>query len=360
MKISRTVLVVTVLALVAVAAVAFLLLQPPGGTGCGPTWSCAAGYPVEVAGNYGVAAEQCTANSTYFSCVGGLDANGGPHSEVYVGTLATSGNITGWAQNPTPYPTTVSGESCVTSSGYMYCVGGSYDSAGDDVAASYYSQIGNGGGLGTWFYTTPYPIAVDSQSCVASSSYIYCVGGNNETDGTDGTVAPSNSVWYAQLTPTGIGHWSRTAPYPSNSYLPTCFTAGHYIYCLGGVDSSDNPLGNAYYATISANGLGEWVPTTSYPLPATGQACAVSGNYVYCVGGATTGGQDASYTNAVYYAAVSSSGIGAWTEGPDYPASVGTACAIASARLYCIGGYDGSTQGENSNVYYATLSSISG
>jgi len=72
------------------------------------------------------------------------------------------------------------------------------------------------------------------------------------------------------------------------------------------------------------------------------------------------GGQSAAYTSAVYYAPVSASGIGVWKEGPDYPLSVGTSCTSASGRLYCVGGYDGSAEGEDNNVNYASLTSISG
>ena len=360
LKRSLTIVAIVIVAIVVVAATLAFLLQPGGGTTCSATWSCAAAYPLEAAGTYGVAAEQCAVNSTYLYCVGGLDWNGGPHSEIYYGTMSGSGNITGWTRNPSSYPVDVSSESCVQSGGYLYCVGGADDSGGDDIASSYYAQFNGAGGLGAWFYTTPYPIPVDSQSCVASSSYIYCVGGNNETDGTDGTVAPSSSAWYAELSPSGIGNWSKTTAYPLNTYLPSCFTAESGIFCIGGVDSSDNPLGNAFYATLSSSGIGQWVPTTASPLPATGQSCTFSDGFVYCVGGATSGGQSAAYTNAVYFASVSTSGIGAWKEGPDYPLSVGTNCAIASGRLYCVGGYDGSTEGENNNVNYAPLSSISG
>jgi len=360
MKRSVKIVGVSVIAIVVVAATLVFLLQPGGGPRCGSSWSCAVGYPLAVAGTYGVAAQQCAVNSTYFYCVGGLDWNGGPHSEVYYGTMSGSGNITAWTQNPSSYPVDVSSESCVQSGGYLYCVGGAHDAGGDDIASSYYAQFNGAGGLGAWFYTAPYPIPVDSQSCVASSSYIYCVGGNNETDGTDGTVAPSSSAWYAKLSPSGIGNWSKTTVYPLNSYLPSCFTADNGIFCIGGVDSSDNPLGDAYYATLSGAGIGQWVPTTAYPLPATGQSCAFSDGYVYCVGGATSGGQSAAYTSAVYFAPVSTSGIGAWKNGPDYPLSVSTSCAIASGRLYCVGGYDSSAEEEDNNVNYASLSSIPG
>jgi len=350
--------VLGVAAVVIVGFLAFVLLQGSGSP-CTATWSCSASYPVQVAGTYGVAATQCIANATYLYCIGGTDANGGPHNDVYSGAVSTSGNITGWTQDSNSYPSDISGESCVVSSGYVYCVGGSYDAGGDDVANSYYAQLEAGGVMGTWFYTTPYPVPIDYQSCVTSSSNIYCVGGNNETDGTDGTVAPSSSAWYARLSPTGIGVWNKTSTYPLNTYLPSCVSAGQLIYCLGGVDSSDNPLGNAFYATLSDTGIGGWIPTTSYPLPDTGQACGTSSGFVFCVGGATSGGQTASYTNAVYTAPVSPDGIGAWKEGPDFADSAATTCAVSSGHLYCIGGFDGSSEGETNYVHYASLASLS-
>ena len=353
-----TFVVVVVVAVVVIVGLFAVALSQGGVAGCTSTWSCAAGYPIQNAGAYGVAAEQCVTNSTYLFCVGGLDAIGEPRSEVYSAAIVPTGNITSWTQNANSYPDTISGESCITSSGYIYCVGGSYDAGGDDVASSYYAQLLGGGKVGMWFYTTPYPVPTDSQSCVTLASYIYCVGGNNETDGTENTVGPSSSNWYAPLSETGIGTWKQTTTYPTNAYLPSCFIAGSYIYCVGGVDSGDNPIGNAYYASLSSSGVGQWVQTTSYLLPSTGPSCAASRGYVYCVGGATTGGQTPSYSNAVYMAPVSSAGIGTWTAGPNFPIGVATSCAIGGGRMYCVGGFDGSSKGENNAVVYASLSSL--
>ncbi len=351
-------MVAAAVALVVLVLVSLFLFLPGSGPGCTSTWKCGAGYPIQVAGNVGVGATQCEPNGAYLFCVGGSDANSGARNETYIGALGASGNLTGWALSTNEYPTGISGESCVVSSGYLYCVGGVYDPGGDDIATSYYSQLGAGGSLGAWFYTTAYPIPIDAESCVSSSSYIYCVGGNNETDGIDGTVAPSSSSWYAQLTSTGIGAWSKTASYPTNAYLPSCFATGQVIYCIGGVDSSDNPLGNVYYASLSGSGIGDWIPTTAYPLPATGQACSASMGYVYCVGGATSGGQSASYTNAVYATTISSEGLGTWTSGPDFPSSVATTCITSSGYLYCIGGFDASYLGVEGAVRYASLASL--
>jgi hypothetical protein len=358
MRISRTTIVIlVVLAVALVAASAFLII---GGTGpgCSSTWSCGASYPSLSVGSLGVAGVQCVTASSNIYCVGGVDPNGLPTSEVYAGTIAPSGNITAWSLEASSYPQTISGQGCVASQGYVYCVGGFRDSTADDTNSSYYAQIMGDGQLGSWFYATPFPVPTDSISCVTSSSYIYCLGGNNETDGTDGTVAPSSSSWYAQLSATGIGPWSKTSPFPANSYLPNCAEDGGYIYCIGGADSGGNPLAGAYYAKLTSSGIGAWLPTTNYLIPVTGQACAAVGGYVYCVGGGSSGGESLAYTNAVYYAPVSSSGIGAWSQGKAYPDGVGTDCAATSGAIYCVGGFDQSSQGENDAVWYADLSSF--
>jgi hypothetical protein len=358
MKLSTTIIAVIIAVIVVIAAVAVLFLVQGGSQGCTSTWGCAAPYPLQIAGTSGIAGEQCVSNSPSLYCIGGVDANGGPHSDVYAGSATSSGNITAWDLSPNGYPKDVSGESCVTALGNVYCVGGFDDASADDTNSSFYAQLVSGGGVGTWFYATPYPVAIDSLSCVAGSSMIYCVGGNNETDATNGTVAPSDSAWYAQLSPTGIGAWTRTTSYPSSAFLPSCTGAGGFIYCVGGADPNGNPLGDAFYASLAPSGIGQWVPTTGYPLPATGQSCNTAAGYIYCVGGATTGGQSIAYTNAVYYAPISSSGIGTWTEAQDYPDSIGTSCAISSGYIYCVGGFDGSTEGENSMVGYASLSTL--
>ncbi len=362
MKISRIiilVLVIVVIAIVGLLAYAMLLAPTPA---CNSTWHCAAGYPLQVGGAFGVAGQQCVNSTMYVTCIGGQDANGGPRNEVYssFSISSSSSNITSWTSDLNHYPQYIHGQSCVVYSSYVYCVGGTYNDNGDDVAASYYAQLGGAGQVGNWSSTTAFPIPIDSQSCVASSSYIYCVGGVNETDGSNADAAQSNSVWYAQLSSSGVGSWNHSTAYPGNIYYPSCFAAEDYIYCLGGADSNGNSVSTAYYATLSSAGVGTWTQTTAYPVQASGQACAISSGYIYCVGGETAGGQSPSYTNAVYYAVVSDGGIGTWKQAANFPLSVGTTCLISSGYMYCIGGFDGSSVGENNAVHYASLASLSG
>lgn len=362
MRISRTIILVLVVVIIAIAGLyAFAVLLGPT-PACTSTWDCAAGYPLQVSGAYGVAGQQCVNNATYVSCIGGEDANGRPRNEVYSSSaisLSSSG-ITSWTLGSNHYPLNIHGQACVAYSGYAYCVGGTYDDNGDDIASSYYAPLGGGSAVGAWSSTTAYPVPIDSQYCTAWSGYVYCVGGNNETDGTNADSTPSNSAWYAQLSSSGIGSWNHSTAYPANLYFPSCFGANGYIYCLGGADSNNNSQSSDYYAALSSAGVGSWTRTTAYPTKLSGQSCAFSSGYIYCVGGQTTGGQHPAYTNAVYYAPVSSGGIGTWKQASDYPLSVETTCVISTGNMYCIGGFDGSSVGENNAVHYASLASLSG
>jgi N-acetylneuraminic acid mutarotase len=275
-------------------------------------------------------------------------------------TFSSSGNITSWVASSNHFPQDINGQSCVAYSGHIYCVGGTYDSTGDDVASSYFATLTDSGAIGPWMPTTSFPIPIDTESCVASSFHIYCIGGNNETDGTNADATLSNSVWFATISSSGIGNWSQTTSYPTNDYFPDCLTAGGYAYCIGGEDSNGNSLTTSYFAPLTANGVGPWTQTIAYPVAATGQACAISAGAIYCVGGETAGGPSPTYTNAVYYAQISSGGIGGWKQSSSYPRSVGTTCAISSAYLYCVGGFDSGTVDENGAVNYASLTSLAG
>lgn len=358
MRTSRKVIIAVAVVVVVILAIS-LYEGALASSSTSPAWSSAAEYPLQLNGAFGIAGQQCVNSTTYVYCVGGQDVNGGPRSEAYDSSTlsATSRNITGWATDPHSYPRVINGQACVAYSGYVYCVGGSYDAGGDDVASSYYAPLSGNGTTGSWISTTPYPIPIDSEYCVASVGDIFCVGGNNETDGTNADSTLSSSVWYAGLSASGIGTWSRTTPYPANLYLPSCFADGGYLYCLGGTDINNNAQSSDYFAPLSSSGVGAWKETSAYPVQVSGQACGFSPGYIFCVGGQENSN---TYTNAVYFATVSSAGIGSWKQSGNYPQSVGTTCVVSSGYMYCVGGFDSSSVGENGATYFAPLSAISG
>ncbi len=358
MKISRIIIIVIaviVIGIIALYALGTLVQTTTTTNTSSSTWIAGPEYPIELDGTYGVAGQPCVMTSGLVYCVGGQDVSGNPYSNVYSATLSSSG--AGAWTTATSYPQNIIAQPCVAYSGYLYCVGGTYDSSGDDIDTSYFASVSSSGTLGSWNTTTPYPIPVDSEYCVASSGYIYCVGGDNETDGTNGAEVTASSVWYAPISSSGIGSWNISLAYPQNIYYPSCVASNSDIYCVGGVNGNDNGVNSVYYAALSSSGVGTWTQTTNYPASLVGQACAISSGYIYCVGGESGSN---SYSSAVYYATISSTGVGTWQKSASYPTSVETSCVASSTVLYCVGGFVSTSVGETPVTYYASLSSISG
>ncbi|HET6331653.1 MAG TPA: hypothetical protein VFG30_00475, partial [Polyangiales bacterium] len=83
---------------------------------------------------------------------------------------------------------------------------------------------------------------------------------------------------------------------------------------------------------------GPWVPTADYPVQVEDASCVISSNYIYCVSGRTGGmqGSASSWTADVYFAPLSSLGIGAWTASTPFPHVAGAQCMTDSGYMYCV------------------------
>ena len=270
-----------------------------------------------------------------------------------------------WETGTNAYPLDVEDQSCATYLGYIYCVGGL--AAGSNLSAIattnavYYAPVSSSG-VGAWTGTTSYPTDLSGHSCVTYHGYIYCVGGFSDN-------STSLEVYYAAVSSSGVGAWNSTSSYPMPiiEFL-SCATYLGYIYCVGGTGGSvscagTRPTNEVYYAPLSSFGVGAWTSTSSYPTCVANQQCATSSGYIYCVGGLTGYNSTSkvfSYTNDVYYAPVSASGVGDWTNTTSYPATSidEQSCATYSAYIYCAGGFEGPTTTYLTNaVYYAPVSS---
>ena len=261
-------------------------------------------------------------------------------------------DATGPWTSTTTYPVQLAGDSCVTVSAEVYCVGG-FDANQNSYNEVYYASLGSSGTLGSWSSGTSYPMAVDSASCVNASAVIYCVGGE------DGTTV-LNSVYFASWSSSGLGPWSSAAAYPNGVAATSCVAYSGYIYCVGGFDSNGNEVTSTYYASLVA-GLSSWSSTTQYPLAVDAESCVVYSGYIYCVAGETQKGsnQNSPITN-VYYAPLSSSGIGKWSAGTAYPSALAAlSCVAYLGGIYCVGGFDSKLL-SNSDHYYAGGVSSSG
>lgn len=241
--------------------------------------------------------------------------------EVYYVQLSPTG-IGPW-KNSTSYPMPIRSESCVTSASAIYCVGGETTSGLTGLV--YYAPL-SASGIGNWTMTSSYPVPTWTQSCVAASLGVYCVGGQ----------IPSGSetadVYFAPFSASGLGPWTNSSDYPAAVRQQSCVDTSTDIYCVGGLDST-----TVDYAPITSSGLGQWENTTGYPFTVGANllSCTTLGTEVYCVGGHT----GANISNAVNYAQLSASGVGVWNSATGYPDAVwGLSCVTSDINIICVGG----------------------
>jgi hypothetical protein len=265
---------------------------PLSSTGIG-SWSYYS-YPVS-SGNGGIDGVSCPIYAGYIYCVGGDTAGSGSHSlnATYYAPISSSG-IGTWTKT-TSFPLAIDNAQCVTSAGYIYCLYG-------DLA--YFAPVSSSG-IGAW--TAANPASTGAQSCVAALGYVYCIGGGSDT------------VQYAQLDPQGIGNWHVGATYTisESRFLSCAASAADYIYCVGGVTSSNAGTDAVYYAPISTSGIGPWTAGTNYPGSTFDQGCVISASYIYCVSNAEEGAVDADSAYAQISSASTTSSVSVHSENTD-------------------------------------------
>lgn len=290
----------------------------------------------------------CTAISSDVYCVGGVGGGGSSHNQVDYAALSSSG-IGTWAST-TAYPTAVDSASCVNATGGIYCVGG--EDSGTLLNDVYFAPASSSG-VGTWTSEASYPNSLAAISCVAYSGYIYCVGGF------DSNGDETSSTYYASVS-SGLSSWTGTTQYPLAVDSASCNAYEGYIYCVAGeteVGSNQNsPVSNVYYAPLSSSGIGQWETALSYPTALAAPACASYSGYLYCVGGFDSNLYSSTDT---YYGPLSSSGVGSWTNGTPYPIPIDTSTCVAyGGDIYCVSGTS-DTQSSQSIVGSAYFSPIS-
>ena len=242
----------------------------------------------------------------------------------------------------TSYPTEIWTQSCVSSGGFVYCVGGVTGPDTTQITSSVYFAALSSSGVGAWKATTSYPTAIRSGSCVASAGKIYCVGGYNSTTITD-------DVFYAPLSSSGVGQWKATTSYPSRVWTESCVPSTTGVFCVGGETPTESQTNAVYFAPYSSSGLGAWTSAANYPVTVRQLSCVAGAGDAYCVGGLDN--------TQVYYAPLTSSGVGAWNNTTGYPFTVGAnllSCVTVTGSIFCVAGHTGPNV--SSDVYQATLS----
>src|SRR5207249_1847420 len=159
---------------------------------------------------------------------------------------------------------------------------------------------------------------------------IYCVGGTSPS--------PTSAVYFAPITSSGVGPWTLSAfPYGAPAVptgVPTsehsCVTDSGFIYCVGGGTNL------VFFAPITSSGVCTWTPTTSYPSSITEQSSVARASFVFCVGVLSF---PIGPTIDVFFAPISSSGVGTWTSTNSYPFTIfEQSCVTRASLIYCVGG----------------------
>ncbi len=295
-------------------------------------WNQTKNYPVPVDD------ESCDASGGYIYCVGGPGTN-----TMYFAKMAQNG--TGEWMPTNDYPTLVYDQDCNAYGSRFYCVGGIF--GGESYNAVRYTNI-SASGAGEWENTTPYPIRIYNHSCVINNGYLYCVGGTS--NGSDTSLS-----YFAPITGSGVGTWHKTSSYPFAIDDSSCSPYNNYIYCVGGRTLNENSSYNhTYYAPLSASGIGKWAEATPYPNPVYDQACTASTGYLFCIGGY---GANAMTVNSLFYAQITTNGLGAWEKGPAYPYETIRSTVLVSYGddLYVIGGYQDLGSVASDRVFYTSI-----
>ena len=258
-------------------------------------------------------------------------------------TISSVVAVNAWSSSPV-YPTKISTQSCVVASGEVYCIGGlTGTNTVTGVTAGVYHARLSSGGVGQWNPSTSYPVGIRETSCVVSGTTVYCIGGYTSS-------VISSDVYYATISSTGLGQWTKSTSYPFPVWGQSCAAASSVVYCVGGITGPKTNTSQVYYASLSSNGVGQWSSTTTYPVRILQESCVTSGNYIYCIGGLGA--------NSVYFARIFPDGVGVWTATTNYPFPVGPdypSCVVVGIEVYCVGGYTGPTI--SNAIHHATLSS---
>ena len=150
-----------------------------------------------------------------------------------------------------------------------------------------------------------------------------------------------------------MGQWTPTTDYPIHVAGDSCATYAANVYCVGGFDASGNDYDDVYYGQLSPSGIGSWSPASPYPDKVDSTACFAGAATIYCVGGENAAG----VLSDVYTTSISQSGPGKWSSAVPYPHAVaGASCVVNSGYVYCVGGFNMLGEG-SSSTYYASISS---
>lgn len=252
---------------------------------------------------------------------------------------------------------------------YMFCVGGNNGTDGD-TARTWSWQINTLNGLLLSVQAGPdLPTAANfaylMNTVTATDSHIYIWGGGWNSAGPNRDNVTFNTHSNGNYGPT----WQTSAQFPTtpalyDPELGASVIVGDYLYGFGG-DGSVTPLfDRCHYAQINPDGtLGAFQTGTTLPNPWWFSAVATVGDYIIAAPGIINTASSANATNDIYICQVNpvTGAMGAWTAGPDLPAErYGMSMVAVSGEVFAVGGRPLGGGAGQTNVWRATFNEGTG
>lgn len=227
---------------------------------------------------------------------------------------------------------------CVTvTPGNVFVAGGKGASSAPTAAVSF-APLGLHGAIGAWG-TAALPVPARGVGCEAARGFLYAVGGDTAAGAGH---APSAALAHARINVDDtLGVWSTQSLLPAAVSAPCTAVFNGALYVVGGLGQTQ-PVASAGAFPFAAGGqLSAYVPGPDLPRGVGAAGCALDQGVLYVLGGTSTAGDEAQ----VYAAdlGVSATGsLGPWRTLSPLPAArtFGSA-AVASGKLYLVGGESG-------------------
>lgn len=206
---------------------------------------------------------------------------------------------------------------------------------------------------------------IDGHAMIAFNGYLYIVGGKFQYVRTDcypvssvPCFSPTPTAWnytvlYTAINKDGtLSDWQEV-PLPENTgpYTPGVTVANNHLYVIGGWDGERNSTTAVSARLLPDGGLGPWNEETPLPMGLSKHAVAISGGFIYVVGGntgmATLSSYEQGYSNAVYSAQIHGEhSLGEWRIAEPMPDTwIDHKVVAVGDGLFVIGG-------RNVNEYY--------
>ena len=154
-----------------------------------------------------------------------------------------------------------------------------------------YATVSNTGTLGAWTKSTVLPapiayaaavVATSSNSPVTSSSYLYVIGGDSTASG-----KPVATVYIGTLSAAGaVTSWGTTTALPAAVHSLGAVIFNGTVYVAGGSGSGNAAVATVYRAAIRSDGtLGAWQALPSLPFARSYFGFGINGTFLYALGG---------------------------------------------------------------------------